>query len=234
MADRTAHLHNLRRSMARLRQRRRAGRHRDAARAHAPRPRAAPRAPGHHRRDGRSPTMSPSSRRQLADIESISLIPPELLHISVRGIGFQVIAKSQPNDVLRQEVGAIAEHAATRTEGRRADRRHDRPRERLPRRPHPAGPARRPDARAPAPPRRSARRPDAFPYIDRQLPPARHHRHLPRRHSRRSRPARAPARPPQHSEPLPARIDRIDFVRWWFTGHDLTAWPELDTIRTYK
>jgi 2'-5' RNA ligase len=38
----------------------------------------------------------------------------------------------------------------------------------------------------------------------------------------------------RNREPASARIHRIDYVRWWFTGHDLAAWPELDTIRSYK
>lgn len=49
---------------------------------------------------------------ELGDIAEVQPSPPELLHISVRGVGWQVIEKTRPDEVLRQEVGAISERAA--------------------------------------------------------------------------------------------------------------------------
>ncbi len=55
---------------------------------------------------------------QLTDIESLELSPAELsetrrgeLHISLRSVGFQVIARTRPDDVLREEVPIVAARA---------------------------------------------------------------------------------------------------------------------------
>lgn len=48
----------------------------------------------------------------LADIEGVLAEPPERLHISIYIPGFQVIEARRPDEVLRQDVGRIAERAA--------------------------------------------------------------------------------------------------------------------------
>ena len=170
---------------------------------------------------------------QLAGIESLSLMPRDFLHISVRGIGFQVIAKSQPNDVLRQDVGGIAERAAKALKD-------------VPALDVTIGPVNVfPDALIlqvqPVEPMRDILRrlnaalegPDAFPYgADSYLPHVTIATFL-------DAPAAASALrealpPLREAPPLPATITRIDFARWWFTGHNPAAWPELDLIRTYR
>jgi 2'-5' RNA ligase len=170
---------------------------------------------------------------QLAGICSLSLMPPELLHISVRGIGFQVIAKSQPDDILRQEVGAIAERAAKALKNVAAID-------------VTIGPVNVfPDALIlqvqPVEPMRDILRrlddalatPDAFPYnADSYLPHVTIATFL---DAKAAAEALREALPPlREAPPAAATIARIDFARWWFTGHDPAAWPELDLIRTYK
>lgn len=54
---------------------------------------------------------------ELAGVPEVTPWPLELLHISVRGVGWQVIEKSRPDEVLRQEVGSIAERAARSLRG---------------------------------------------------------------------------------------------------------------------
>lgn len=48
----------------------------------------------------------------LADIDGVLAEPPERLHISIYVPGFQVIETRHPDEVLRQDVGRIAERAA--------------------------------------------------------------------------------------------------------------------------
>ena len=133
---------------------------RRAARALPPRPRAVPLVAGADRRDGRRRRRSRHFRNELADIDGLSLIPPELLHISVRGVGFQVIAKPDSRTTCcAQDVGGIGERAAKALRGVKPIDVDRRPGERLPRRPHPRGRADRADARPPARARRGCRRP---------------------------------------------------------------------------
>lgn len=49
---------------------------------------------------------------ELADIGGLALVPRDALHISLRGVGFQVIAKTRPDEVAREEAPRIAERAA--------------------------------------------------------------------------------------------------------------------------
>lgn len=170
---------------------------------------------------------------RLVDIDSMSPIPAELLHISVRGVGFQVIAKSLPNDVLRQEVGSISERAAKAMHGRK-------PLEVT------VGPVNVfPDALIlevnPVEPMREILRrtnqalegADAFPYsADNYLPHVTIGTFLDAPAAASALRDRLPAL--RHRAPASTTIRGIDFVRWWFTGHDLTAWPELETIRSYR
>ncbi|HEY8171517.1 MAG TPA: 2'-5' RNA ligase family protein [Dehalococcoidia bacterium] len=48
----------------------------------------------------------------LADIEGLAPMLPEHLHCSIRGVGFQVIETRHDDEILRQDVGRIAERAA--------------------------------------------------------------------------------------------------------------------------
>lgn len=54
---------------------------------------------------------------ELAGMPELAPWPLDLLHISLRGVGWQVIEKLRPDEVLRQEVGSIAERAARSLRG---------------------------------------------------------------------------------------------------------------------
>jgi 2'-5' RNA ligase len=169
-------------------------------------------------------------QEQLADIEGLSLIPEELLHISVRGVGWQVIAKTREDDVMRQEVGAIGERAAKALSGAKPLEVTIGPVNVFPDalvlEVNPVEPMRELLARlAEISPR------DAFPYpAGTYLPHVTIATFLDAGVAadlRKCLPAM------RELAPLAATITRIDYARWWFTGHDLTEWPELDTIRTF-
>lgn len=168
---------------------------------------------------------------ELSDLEGLSLIPPELLHISIRGVGFQVIALSQPGDVLRQEVGNIGQRAANGLKGAKPIAIS-------------IGPVNVfPDAlilevRPVEPMRELLRRvnaineQDAFPYSAESYLP-----HVTIATFLATDVAfelRERLRLLRERPPLAAEVRRVDYVRWWFTGHDLAAWPELDTIRSFR
>jgi|CXWL01.1.fsa_nt_gi 2'-5' RNA ligase len=167
----------------------------------------------------------------LADIEGLSLTPPELLHISVRGIGFQVIALSQPGDVLRQDVRNIGQRAAKALKGAKPIAIS-------------LGPVNVfPDAlilevRPIEPMRELLRRvnaineQDAFPYSAESYLP---HITIATFLTTDVATALRQRLPLLRERPvLAAEVRRIDYVRWWFTGHDLAAWPELDTVRSFR
>lgn len=54
---------------------------------------------------------------ELADIDGLRLYDREMLHISLRRVGFQVIAKKRPDDVTREDVGRVTQRAATLLRG---------------------------------------------------------------------------------------------------------------------
>lgn len=167
---------------------------------------------------------------ELADIDALDLVPRELLHISVRGVGFQVIARARRDDVLREEVPAIASRAAAII-SRHAPTAMS------------AGPINVfPDAvilevheggglgelRA----RLSAdEREDAFGHAAEQYLP-----HVTIAAFRDTSAARAlRERLPALREvaPVEATIRRIELARWWFTGVDMSEDPERDVVRSY-
>jgi 2'-5' RNA ligase len=49
---------------------------------------------------------------ELADVAGLAMFEREMLHISLRGVGFQVIAKKRPDDVSREDIGRITQRAA--------------------------------------------------------------------------------------------------------------------------
>ncbi len=53
----------------------------------------------------------------LGGVDGLLPLPDELLHCSLRGAGFQVIAKRRPDDVLRADVPRIAERAGAALRG---------------------------------------------------------------------------------------------------------------------
>jgi 2'-5' RNA ligase len=169
---------------------------------------------------------------QLADIDGLIMMPPEALHISVRGVGFQVIASAQPGDVLREDVPRIGERVAKALRGQKPI-------------PIELGPVNVfPDAlilevRPVEEMRDLLRRvdeaiggQDAFPYgIDRYLP----HVTIATFRNRDVVPALRERLPALREQARIAdTIRRLDYARWWFTGHDVTAAPELDIVRSYR
>ena len=48
----------------------------------------------------------------LADVPGLIPMEPDDMHISIRAVGFQVIEKRREDEVLRQDVGPVAERAA--------------------------------------------------------------------------------------------------------------------------
>ena len=56
----------------------------------------------------------------LERLDAADLLAPSIdehLHVTLRGLGFQVIEKTRPDDVLRQDVGRIGEAAAVALRG---------------------------------------------------------------------------------------------------------------------
>lgn len=168
---------------------------------------------------------------ELADIEGLSLIPGELLHISVRGVGFQVIASPQQGDVLRQDVGGISERAAKALHNMKPIDATIGPvnvfSDALILQVEPIEPL-RDVLRA----LEVTRHPDAFPYqAQNYLPHVTIASFLDTAVANTLR----ERLPELRSEaPFSATINHIHLARWWFTGHDLAAWPELDTVRSYR
>lgn len=54
---------------------------------------------------------------ELAAIDGLRLYGREMLHISLRRVGFQVIAKKRPDDVTREDVGRVTQRAAALLRG---------------------------------------------------------------------------------------------------------------------
>ena len=169
---------------------------------------------------------------ELSDIDGLIMMPPELLHMSIRGVGFQVIAAAQPGDVLRKEVPRIGERVARALRGVKSI-------------PIEVGPVNVfPDALIlevrPVEELRALLRAvheaiggeDAFPYgIERYLP----HITVATFRDRGVLPALRRRLPALRERPRVADVIRhLDYARWWFTGHDAAAAPELDIVRSYR
>lgn len=168
---------------------------------------------------------------QLRDISGLLITPRDLLHITLRIVGFQVIAKSRPTDVLRQDVGRVAERAAAALQGVGA-------------RELTAGPVSVfPDAlmleiRPIEPLREIVRTLDeagnaggAGFAVESYLP------HITIAAFRDAGEApdlrkRLPAL--RALPPFACTLGRLELARWWFTGDDTAASPELEIIRSYR
>ena len=166
----------------------------------------------------------------LGQIDGAEPFPDDLLHISVLGVGFQVIEARRPNDVLRQDVASIAERAAKALRGTK-------PVEVT------LGPVNVfPDAlilevhdngglkeirRA----LEAATRPDAFGFEETSFLP---HTTIAIFTDASAADGLREALPPLRDRPaISMRIDRIELTRWWMTGIDLTEPPEADVLRSY-
>jgi 2'-5' RNA ligase len=168
----------------------------------------------------------------LSNIDELVPMDPDQLHISIRAVGFQVIEKRRDDEVLRQDVGAISERAA-----------------KIIKRSRPAaveaGPVNVfPDALilqvhdasgALAALRRdlaAAFERDAFGLDDAQYLP---HVTIAWFASPDAGDALRERLPALRDElaPVETLVRRIELGRWWFTGTDDDAAPELDTVREY-
>ncbi len=166
----------------------------------------------------------------LEGIDGVTPMPEELLHISVLGVGFQVIEAHRPNDVLRQDVGSIAERGARALRGMKPVDVQ-------------VGPVNVfPDAlilevhddegklKGIRHALEAATRPDAFGFEESTFLA---HTTI-ATFADASPDALRDALPPLRDRPsVPMRISRIELVRWWFTGVDSSEPPEADVVRTY-
>ena len=157
-------------------------------------------------------------------------MPPDLLHISIRGVGFQVIERKRDDDVLRQEVSRIAERAASVMRGVKPIEITAGPVNVFPDaivlEVHDGGVLN--DLRT----RLAALVPaDAFGYDATQYLP---HITIAWFLSADAAPAlreRLPAL--RDREPIACTLRRTELARWWFTGVDYTEDPERDVVRSY-
>lgn len=168
---------------------------------------------------------------ELAGVEALLPLPDDVLHCSIRGAGFQVIAKRRPDDVLREEVGAVAARADGALGAFAPVEVEVGPvgvfPDALILEVHDGGvlkPMRDALAESVGADPFALAHDQYLPHVSlaffadascgdalRELLPA-----------IRGRPAvRVPVR-------------RIDFVRWWLTGEDLEQPPELDVVRSYR
>ena len=167
---------------------------------------------------------------ELADIDALLPLPDEALHCSIRGAGFQVIAKRRPDDVLRQEVGGIADRAAAALRGFAPMEAEVGPvavfPDALMLEVHDGGALGRLRAAL-----ATAAAADAFELADEQYLPHVSLAFFADASCGSALRERLPA-----LRALPAvrtTVRRIDFARWWLTGTDFEEPPELDVVRSY-
>lgn len=164
----------------------------------------------------------------LADIDGLRLFERDMLHISLRGVGFQVIAKKRPDDVTREDIGRASLRAAAQLRGAKPIKIEVGPLNVFPDalilEVHDGG------ALGALRARLEVAADDAFGIADAQYLP---HVTI----AMFDDPACAAAlrkRLPllRVRPPVPATIKRIELARWWFTGAE-TEFPERDTVRAY-
>ena len=167
---------------------------------------------------------------ELSDIAGLAMFEREMLHISVRGVGFQVITKKRPDDVTREDVGRITKRASGQLRGVRAIETNVGPlnvfRDALILEVHDGGAlgaVRQSLVDAPA---------DTFGIADDQYLP--HITIAMFEDPAAAAPALRARLPALRERPsIAAKITRIELARWWFTGHEAGI-PERDPVRTYK
>ena len=166
----------------------------------------------------------------LADIKGIAWFEPEMLHVSLRGIGFQVISKRRHDDVTREDVGRVSKQAAGLLRGARRSTMEIGPINAF----HDALILEVRDDGSLADLRRRLGDaiPDAFGipddrflphitiamFVDPEVAGSGLRIRLP---SLRQRPR------------VTAGLSRVELARWWFTGQE-DDYPERDPVRTYK
>jgi 2'-5' RNA ligase len=168
----------------------------------------------------------------LAGIGGLAPMPSDYLHISLRAVGFQVLKKRRDDEVLRQEVDPIAARAAPIVKRAKPARVR-------------VGPVNvfpdalilevHDDAGALASLCRdlaAAVTSDAFGIDDAQFLPHVTIGWFEDAGVAEEMRARLPALRAEIA-PVDTLIRRVDLARWWFTGDDPAAEPELDVVRGY-
>jgi len=167
---------------------------------------------------------------ELADVADLVMFTPEMLHVSVRGVGFQVIEKAHPGDVLRQDVERVAQRAAKIIERAAPIEATVGPINVFPdalvMEVHEGG--RLGELRAAL----AEATADAFGIGDAQYLP---HSTIAMFRSPEAAPALRARLPALRGRP-PARISirSLEMARWWFTGIEAEDLPERDVVRTYR
>ena len=167
---------------------------------------------------------------ELSEIPGLAMFDRDMLHISLRGVGFQVITKKRPDDVTREDVGRITKRALTQLRSAKAIVAEVGPvnvfNDALILEVHDAG--------ALADIRRSlAETPDdTFGIADDQYLP--HITIAMFEDPTAAAPALRAHLPALRERPsVAAKITRVELARWWFIGHE-AVFPERDPVRTYK
>ncbi len=169
-------------------------------------------------------------QEELSDIAGLAMFEREMLHISLRGVGFQVIAKKRPDDVTREDVGGITKRASTQLRGAKAFAVEVGPvnvfHDAMILEVHDAGALGELRSRlADAPD-------DTFGIADTQYLP--HITIAMFADPTAAAPALRARLPALRERPaVAAGITRIELARWWFTG-DEGGFPERDSVREYK
>ena len=169
-------------------------------------------------------------QHELSDIAGLAMFEREMLHISVRGVGFQVISKKRQDDVTREDVGRITKRASTQLRDAKAAAIEVGPvnifHDALILEVHDAG------ALADLRQRLADAPDDTFGIAGGQYLPhitiAMFADPAAAAPALRARLPQLRARPP-----IATKIARIELARWWFTGHEAT-FPERDPVRSYK
>ena len=166
----------------------------------------------------------------LESIDGVVPMAEDLLHTSVLGVGFQVIEARRPNDVLRQDVPSIAERGAKALRGVKPVEVQIGPVNAFPDalilEVHDDGGLREMRRGLEA-----ATRPDAFGFEESTFLP---HMTIATFGDASVADALREALPAlRERAAVPVRIGRVELVRWWLTGIDLTEPPEIDVIRSY-
>ncbi|MEX2227753.1 MAG: 2'-5' RNA ligase family protein [Dehalococcoidia bacterium] len=168
----------------------------------------------------------------LSDVSGLVPMDPDQLHISIRAVGFQVIEKRRDDEVLRQDVGAIGDRAAKIARRAKAARAEAGPVNVFPEalilEVHDAGSAFATLRRDLA----AAVSADAFGIDDAQYLP---HITIAWFESAAVADALRERLPEVRAkiEPVETLVRHIQLARWWFTGLDDDAAPELDVVRDY-